>query len=154
MSDKSLEAAFEMYQRVLQYRPTLTPEQAEEALSDAMLVSAVSLLLALGAAPGETSAYSEDGRIGISWSDDADFSTGIGTYTITMVEYAVPAEDLVSTWTPTLADGSTTWSSQSGLEVPMPTRPLLRTVNEPPPTWNRPVGSVVPMPTFCAEKSP
>lgn len=100
--------------------PAVTPDQAEQALTDAMLVSAVSLLLALGVEEGESSASSEDQRLTLSWSDDADFATGIGTYTVTMSEYAVPAKDLfASEYHGYILSGTVTLGSDDGIHQQM-----------------------------------
>lgn len=73
--------------------PQVTSTQAEQAMSDAMLVSALSLFLAFGAEEGDTSVSDDDGGLSLSWDEDADFTSGIGTYTITMKDYTVPPDD-------------------------------------------------------------
>ena len=73
--------------------PEVTLAEAEQAMSDAMLVSALSLFLAFGAEEGSTSVGNEDGSLTLSWGDDADLMSGIGLYTITMKEYTVPSDD-------------------------------------------------------------
>ena len=73
--------------------PEVTTVQAEQAMSDAMLVSALSLFLAFSAEEGDTSVSSEDGALSLAWDESADFTSGVGTYTITMDEYAVPPDD-------------------------------------------------------------
>lgn len=73
--------------------PEVTVAEAEEAMSDAMLVSALSLFLAFGAEEGDTSVSNEDGSLTLAWGEDADFNTGVGLYTITLADYTVPADD-------------------------------------------------------------
>lgn len=73
--------------------PEVTTQQAEQAMSDAMLVSALSLFLAFSAEEGDTSVSSEDGALTLAWDEQADFTSGVGTYTITMKEYSVPEDD-------------------------------------------------------------
>ncbi|MCK4513766.1 MAG: hypothetical protein KAU31_00840, partial [Spirochaetaceae bacterium] len=73
--------------------PEVTVAEAEQAMADAMLISALSLFLAFGAEEGDTSVSNEDGSLSLSWDDEADLMTGIGLYTITMKDYTVPSDD-------------------------------------------------------------
>ncbi|MEE8440521.1 MAG: hypothetical protein V3S41_02275 [Spirochaetia bacterium] len=73
--------------------PEVTVVQAEQAVSDAMLIAGLSLFLAFGAEEGATSVSNEEGSLTLSWDEDADFNTGAGLYTITLTDYAVPADD-------------------------------------------------------------
>lgn len=73
--------------------PEVTVAEAEQAMADAMLISALSLFLAFGAEEGDTSVSNEEGSLSLSWDDDADLMTGIGLYTITMEDYTVPSDD-------------------------------------------------------------
>ncbi len=73
--------------------PEVTVAEAEQAMSDAMLISALSLFLAFGAEEGDTSVSNEEGSLSLSWDDEADLMTGIGLYTITMKDYTVPSDD-------------------------------------------------------------
>ena len=71
----------------------MTTAEAEQAMSDAMLVSALSLFLVFGAEEGSTSVANDEGSVGVAWDDNADFTTGVGLYTITMTDYTVPTDD-------------------------------------------------------------
>lgn len=71
----------------------ITIAQAERALGDAMLASAVSLLMAFSAEPGALEISSPDGAVKLAWDERADLTTGVGEYTITFVSYTIPADD-------------------------------------------------------------
>jgi len=73
--------------------PEVTTAEAEQAMSDAMLVSALSLFLVFGAEDGNTNVANDEGSVSVSWDDKADFTTGVGLYTITMTDYTVPTDD-------------------------------------------------------------
>jgi hypothetical protein len=73
--------------------PKVELSQAETAVSDVMLASAVSLLLAFSAEAGSTEITSTDGAVRLSWDERADFTTGIGVYTIELDEFTIPPDD-------------------------------------------------------------
>lgn len=73
--------------------PEVTTAQAEDAMSDAMLVSAVSLFLAFNAQEGAREVGNEDGSLRLSWDESADPTTGVGLYTITMTDYTMDAQE-------------------------------------------------------------
>jgi len=73
--------------------PTVSIAEAEQAMSDAMLVSALSLFLAFNAENGDTRVTNEAGNLTLAWDDAADFTTGVGVYTITMSDYVIPDDN-------------------------------------------------------------
>ena len=73
--------------------PEVTIVQAEQALSDAMLISAQSLFLVFGAGDGATSVSNEDGSVRVAWDDSTDFNSGVGLYTVVLAGYAVAEDD-------------------------------------------------------------
>jgi len=73
--------------------PEVTVQQAERALGDVMLASAVSLLLAFTAEPGTYRNSTPDGAATLAWDETADFSKGTGVYTITFQDYTIPPDD-------------------------------------------------------------
>ena len=73
--------------------PEVSLAQAERALGDVMLASSVSLLLAFSAEPGQMETGTEDGSVKLAWDESADFSTGIGVYTITFTDYDIPSDN-------------------------------------------------------------
>ena len=74
--------------------PRVTVPQAGEAVSDAMLVASFALYRALATGrAGVRQMSSEDGRLTMSWSDDADFASGRGRYTIIVDDYSIPLDD-------------------------------------------------------------
>ena len=98
--------------------PEVTVADAEQAMSDAMLVSALSLFLAFGAEEGDTSVGNEEGTLTLSWDEDADLMSGIGLYTITMKEYAVPADDPFGTeYNGYILDGTVVMGSTDGVST-------------------------------------
>lgn len=111
--------------------PDVTPLQAEEALSDAMLVSAVALLLAFGADESTRSVSSDDGKLSLAWSDDADFMTGLGTYTMTMDHFSIPADDsFAAAYAGYVLSGTVEMASRDGVEQRM-TFDLVATHDDP-----------------------
>ncbi len=74
--------------------PQVTIPQAGEAVSDAMLIASFALYRALASGrAGVRQIASEDGRLNMSWSDDADFASGRGRYTIIVDDYSIPLDD-------------------------------------------------------------
>jgi hypothetical protein len=73
--------------------PVVTSRQAGEAVSDAMLITSQALYLAIATNTGSREVTSDDGLLRLSWSEDADFLTGIGTYEIALDGYAIAADD-------------------------------------------------------------
>jgi len=73
--------------------PAVTPSQAGEAVSDAMLITSQALYLAIATETDSRKVTSADGLLRLSWSEDADFLTGNGTYEISLDGYAIAAED-------------------------------------------------------------
>jgi hypothetical protein len=100
--------------------PEVTTLQAEQAMSDAMLVSALSLFLAFGAEESETSVSNQDGSLTLSWDESADFTSGIGTYTVTMAQYTVPEDDPFGTdYNGYVLDGEVVMGSTDGVNTTM-----------------------------------
>ena len=73
--------------------PAVSIAQAEQAMSDAMLASALSLFLAFNAKQGDSSVTNDAGTLALTWDDSADFTTGVGVYTITMTGYTMPEDN-------------------------------------------------------------
>ncbi len=71
----------------------LTATEAGEVVADAMLVASQALYLAITASASDRSVSSDDGRLSLTWSEDADFLSGAGTYEITLDRYAVAEDD-------------------------------------------------------------
>ena len=100
--------------------PEVTTAQAEQAMSDAMLVSALSLFLAFSAEEGDSMVSNDEGSLSLSWDENADFTTGVGLYTITMTNYAIPAEDPFSTeYNGYLLSGTVVMGSTDGISTTM-----------------------------------
>ncbi|TVQ18256.1 MAG: hypothetical protein EA382_17905 [Spirochaetaceae bacterium] len=79
--------------------PRVTIPQAGEAVSDAMLIASFALYRALASGrAGVRQIASEDGRLTMSWSDDADFASGRGRYTIIVDDYSIPLDDPFSSY--------------------------------------------------------
>jgi hypothetical protein len=98
--------------------PEVTSLQADQAMSDAMLVSAGSLFLAFSAEDGAYSATNEDGSLKLEWDNSADFTTGIGLYTITMTNYSIPADDPFSEeYNGYVLDGTAVMGSADGIST-------------------------------------
>jgi hypothetical protein len=70
----------------------ITSAQAGEVISDAMLAASQALYYAITTAPDGRAVTSPDGRLHLSWSEDASFLSGAGTYMITLDEYSVPSD--------------------------------------------------------------
>lgn len=71
----------------------LTATQAGEAVSDAMLVASQALYLAIATGTSDRRVATEDGRLSLTWSEDADFLSGAGEYEIALDRYAVADDD-------------------------------------------------------------
>ena len=69
--------------------PGVTALQAGDAIADAMLAASSALYLALLSSSDGHGVSSADGALSLSWSDDADFATGIGSYAIELDEFTV-----------------------------------------------------------------
>ncbi len=73
--------------------PTVTTKQAGEAVSDAMITTSQALYLAIATRTAEREVTSADGLLRLSWSEDADFLTGNGSYEISLDGYSIAADD-------------------------------------------------------------
>jgi hypothetical protein len=100
--------------------PEVTSEEAEQAMSDAMLISALSLFLAFSAEEGDSMVSNEEGSLSLAWDDSADFTTGIGLYTITMTNYAIPEDDpFGAEYNGYVLDGTVVMGSTDGISTTM-----------------------------------
>ena len=73
--------------------PDLSAEQAGAAIADAFLVTSRALYLAITAPSDSRSVSSPNGALMLSWSEDADFLTGTGTYEVELDDYTIPEDD-------------------------------------------------------------
>ncbi|MFW6293732.1 MAG: hypothetical protein ACOC7V_15615, partial [Spirochaetota bacterium] len=73
--------------------PTVTTRQAGEAVSDAMLITSQALYLAIATGTEAREVRSADDLLRLSWSEDADFLTGNGSYEISLDGYTIAADD-------------------------------------------------------------
>ena len=71
----------------------ITAEQAGAAVADAMLVTSQALYMAIASGVAERSVATNDGRLKLVWSEEADFVTGAGLYEITLAAYTIPEDD-------------------------------------------------------------
>ena len=69
--------------------PVVTAPQAGEAVADAMLAASAALYMALLSRADSNGVTSEDGALSLTWSDDADFATGVGSYVIVLNNFTV-----------------------------------------------------------------
>jgi hypothetical protein len=98
--------------------PEVTAFQADQAMADAMLITAGSLFLAFSAEEGAFVAANEDGSLKLEWDDSADFTTGIGLYTTTMTNYAIPADDpFAQEYNGYILDGTAVMGSTDGIST-------------------------------------
>jgi hypothetical protein len=71
--------------------PPVDSGQAGAAIADAMLSASTALYLALIQGAENNTAALDDGSLTLTWSDDADFATGIGTYEIGLTGFKAGA---------------------------------------------------------------
>jgi hypothetical protein len=67
----------------------VTGQQAGDAIADAMLAASAALYMALLSRADSDGVTSEDGALSLTWSDDADFATGVGSYVIVLDRFTV-----------------------------------------------------------------
>ena len=67
----------------------VTVPQAGDAIADAMLAASSALYLALLSRADGEGVTSDDGAITLTWSEDADFATGVGSYVIVLDQFTV-----------------------------------------------------------------
>ena len=71
----------------------VTTAQAGEVVSDAMLVASQALYLAIATGASDRQVATDNGRLSLAWSEDADFLSGAGVYEIELDRYAIADDD-------------------------------------------------------------
>ncbi|MFW5688921.1 MAG: hypothetical protein ACOC1U_05040 [Spirochaetota bacterium] len=73
--------------------PELSVQQAGEIISDAMLITSQALYLAIAGTGESREVATDDRALVLSWSEEANFLTGVGRYELELDDYAIPEND-------------------------------------------------------------